>query len=42
LIYASETWTLTKTDRKQLNIFERKEYKRILGPVCDKKKTGGY
>jgi hypothetical protein len=22
--YASETWTLTKRDRKQLNIFERK------------------
>jgi len=24
LTYASETWTLTKRDRKQLNIFERK------------------
>jgi len=23
LIYASETWTLTKRERKQLNIFER-------------------
>ena len=23
LTYASETWTLTKGDRKQLNIFER-------------------
>jgi hypothetical protein len=31
--YASETWTLTKRDRKQLNIFERKVYRRILGPV---------
>ena len=40
LTYASETWTLTKRDRKQLNIFERKVYRRILGPV--KKKTGGY
>ena len=29
LTYASETWTLTKTDRKQLNIFERKVYRRI-------------
>jgi len=30
---ASETWTLTKRDRKQLNIFERKVYRRILGSV---------
>jgi hypothetical protein len=30
---ASETWTLTKRDRKQLYIFERKVYRRILGPV---------
>jgi hypothetical protein len=33
LTYASETWTLTKRDRKQLNIFERKMYRRTLGPV---------
>ena len=33
LTYASETLTLTKRDRKQLNIFERKVYRRILGPV---------
>jgi hypothetical protein len=37
-IYASETWTLTKRDRKQLNIFERKVYRRILGPVYDNEK----
>jgi len=36
--YASETWTLTKRGRKQLNIFERKVYRRILGPVYDNKK----
>ena len=44
LTYASETWTLTKRDRKQLNIFERKVYRRILGPVYDNenKKIGGY
>ena len=43
LTYASETGTLTERDRKQLNIFERKVYRRILGPVCDnEKKTGGY
>jgi len=34
----SETWTLTKRDRKQLNIFERKVYRRILGQVYDYKK----
>jgi hypothetical protein len=33
LTYASETWVLTKRDRKQMNIFERKVYRRILGPV---------
>jgi hypothetical protein len=35
---ASETSTLTKRDRKQLNIFERKVYRRILGPVYDNEK----
>jgi hypothetical protein len=35
LTYASETWTLTKRDIKQLNIFERKVYRRSLGPVYD-------
>ena len=38
LTYTSETWTLTKTDRKQINIFERKVYRRILGPLYDNKK----
>jgi len=38
LTYASETWTLTKRDRKQLNIFETNVYRRILGPVYDNKK----
>jgi hypothetical protein len=43
LTYASETWILTKRDRKQLNVFERKVYGRILGPVYNKEKeTGGY
>ena len=35
LTYASETWILTKRDRKRINIFERKVYRRILGPVYD-------
>jgi hypothetical protein len=35
LTYASDTSTLTMRDRKQLNIFERKVYRRILGPVYD-------
>jgi hypothetical protein len=38
LTYASETSTLTKRDRKQLNMFERKVYRRILGPVYDNEK----
>ena len=38
LTYASETCILTKSDRKQLDIFERKVYKRILGSVYDNKK----
>jgi len=38
LTYASETWTLTKRDRKQINIFERKIYRRNLGPVYENKK----
>jgi hypothetical protein len=38
LTYASETGTITKRDRKQWNIFERKVYRRILGPVYDNEK----
>ena len=38
LTYASETWTLTNRHRKQMNIFERKVYRRILGPVYDNEK----
>jgi len=38
LTYASETWKLTKRDRKQMNVFERKVYRRILGPVYDNEK----
>jgi len=37
-ISRSETLTVTKRDRKQLNIFERKVYRRILGPVYDNEK----
>jgi hypothetical protein len=38
LTYASETSTLTKKDRKQLNIFERKVYRRNLGLVYGNEK----
>jgi hypothetical protein len=38
LTYASEIWTLTEEDRKQLNVFERKVYRRILGPVYNNEK----
>jgi hypothetical protein len=36
--FALETWILTKRDRKQMNIIERKVYKRILGPVYENEK----
>jgi hypothetical protein len=39
LTHASETWTLMKRDRKQLNVFERKVYRRISGPVYDSDKV---
>jgi hypothetical protein len=38
LTHSSETWIVTKRDRKQLNIFKRKVYRRILGPVYDNEK----
>jgi hypothetical protein len=38
LTYPSENSTLTKRDRKQLNIFERNLYRRILGPVYQNEK----
>ena len=37
-IYASETWKLRKRDRKQITIFGRKVYRRILGIVNDNEK----
>ena len=33
-----KTWTLTNSDRKQINIFVRKVYRRILGTVYDHEK----
>jgi hypothetical protein len=38
LTYTSETWKLTERDRKQRNVFEKKVYRRILGPVYDNEK----
>jgi hypothetical protein len=38
LTYTLETWLLTKRDRKQINIFERKVHRRISGPVYDNEK----
>jgi hypothetical protein len=38
LTYASETRIMTKTDTEQINIFERKVYRRILGKVYDNEK----
>jgi hypothetical protein len=39
LTHASETWTITKRDRKQLNVFERKVYRRILDHVYNEKEN---
>ena len=38
LTHASQTETVTERDRKQLNVFEREVYRRILGPVYDNEK----
>jgi hypothetical protein len=38
LTYGSETGTVTERDRQQLTVFERKVYRRILGPVYDNEK----
>jgi hypothetical protein len=38
LTYTSVTWILTKRERKQENIFERKVYRRIVDPVYDNEK----
>jgi hypothetical protein len=40
LTYASETRILTKTDKKQINILERKLYKRVFGPDMTIKNWG--
>jgi len=38
LTHALETGTLTERDRKHLNIFERKVYRRILGSIYGNEK----
>jgi hypothetical protein len=38
LTYAAAYGTLTERDRKELNFFERKVYRRILGPAYDNEK----
>jgi hypothetical protein len=38
LTYASGTWTLTKRDRTQLNVFERRVNRGVLDPVYDNEK----
>jgi hypothetical protein len=38
LTYALENWILTQRDRKQINLFERKVYRRILGLVYENEK----
>jgi hypothetical protein len=36
ITYGSDTWTLTKTDESQINIWERKVLRRIFGLVNDR------
>jgi hypothetical protein len=38
LTYAWENWILTQRDRKQINIFERKVYRRLLGLADENEK----
>jgi hypothetical protein len=35
LLYGSETWTLTKTDEKELRTFQNKVFRKLYGPVYD-------
>jgi hypothetical protein len=35
---ASGSWILAERDRKQMDVFEIKVYRRILGPVYDNEK----
>ena len=43
LIYASETWTVTKRDRKQLNVLKGKCIEEFQAQYMTiKKKIGGY
>jgi hypothetical protein len=41
LTYASETWILTERNKEQINIFERKVYRRILVQYMTMKKNIG-
>ena len=34
LSYGAETWTTTRAEDRELQIFERKVLRRIFGPVC--------
>jgi hypothetical protein len=38
LTYALGNLTLTKRDKKQLNIFDKKVYRRFIGPIYDNEK----
>jgi hypothetical protein len=38
LTCASENRILTNRDRKQINIFEKKVHRRILGQICENEK----
>jgi hypothetical protein len=35
-MYGAECWTLSRTDERALDVFERKILRRIYGPIQDK------
>eukprot|EP00794_Sanderia_malayensis_P000877 gene877-173_t len=39
LLYASESWTVTKGDERRVNAIEMKMYRRLLGVTWKEKKT---
>jgi predicted HAD superfamily hydrolase len=36
LIYGTEAWVLSKADEARLGVFERKIFRRIYGPLCER------
>jgi hypothetical protein len=39
LAHAAETWTTTKNDERRPSIFERKIFRRMYGPICERERA---